>query len=89
MLFSYFNFMCISMYSYFRTRFRFFFKKMCPKEKCEHYFIMRENFIFYTDSQVRCRSQYMLNGGNSGQTVLICSLITISLFDTIFAWILQ
>ena len=50
--------------------------------------MMRKNIIFYTGSQLKCWSQYMLNGGNSGQTVLICSLITISLFGIIFAWIL-
>ena len=36
---------------------------------------MRENIIFYAGSQLKCWSQCMLNGGNSGQTVLICSLI--------------
>ena len=33
MLFSYFNFMCISMYSHFRTRFRFFLKKKCVQTR--------------------------------------------------------
>ena len=47
---------------------------------------MRENIIFYTGSRLKCWSQYMLNGGNSGQIALICSLITISLFGIIFAW---
>ena len=47
---------------------------------------MRENIIFYAGSQLKCWSQYRLNGGNSGQAVLICSLITISLFGIIFAY---
>ena len=48
---------------------------------------MRVNIIFHTGSQLKCWSQYTLNGGNSGQTVVhvICSLITISLFGIIFA----